>query len=161
MNRRNLFTLLRKRASIVAMLALVAATPAAGQIETRSNLQLPLPPSVEVPGQGKFGLSGKLHVSFFVRRDAAGGVHIRAHGNAQRVTVTKPDGTKCRGVGAANLTVNLGAAKGAASEGTAVANLGLICPGREPNLRLHANLHITVNANNVVTATVANVHVMS
>jgi hypothetical protein len=75
--------------------------------------------------------------------------------------VTKPGGATCRGVGAVNITVNVGATKGAASEGTAVANLGLVCPGREPNLRLHANLHVTVNANNEVTATVANVRITS
>jgi hypothetical protein len=143
----------------LAAIAVGGATPTAAQHETRTNVRLPLPASVDVPGEGRFGLSGNLHVSFFVHRDNAGGIHVRAHANAQGVTVTKPNGVRCRGVGAANLTVNVGAPKGAASEGTAVANLGLVCPGREPNLRLHANLHVTVNANNQVTATVTNVRI--
>jgi hypothetical protein len=133
--------------------------PASAQQETRTNVRLPLPASVEVPGEGTFALSGSLHVSFFVHRDNAGGIHVRAHANAQGVSVRTPTGAACRGVGAVNLTVNVGAPKGAATEGTAVANLGLICRGREPNLRLHANLHFTVNANDRVTATVANVRI--
>ncbi len=147
------------RLGLVVALAATGATSAAAQQETRTNQRIPLPESVEVPGEGRFGLSGSLHVSFFVHRDNAGGIHVRAHANAQGVSVTKPNGATCRGVGAANFTVNIGATKGAATEGTAVANLGLICPGREPNLRLHANLHITINANNEVTATVANVRI--
>jgi hypothetical protein len=145
----------------LAAAALLGAAPLSAQQETKTNTQVQLPSSVEVPGQGTFGLSGSLHIVFFVHRDNAGGVHVRAHANAQGVTVTKPGGATCRGVGAVNITVNVGAPKGAASEGTAVANLGLICPGREPNLRLHANLHVTVNANNEVTATVANVRITS
>ena len=142
-----------------AAAALLGAAPLSAQQETKTNVRVPLPASVTVPGEGTFGLSGSLHIMFFVHRDNAGGVHVRAHANAQGVTVTKPSGETCRGVGAVNLTVNVGAPKGAASEGTAVANLGLVCPGREPNLRLHANLHVTVNANNEVTAVVENVRI--
>jgi hypothetical protein len=157
-SRRILTRTLSARVGLIAGLALLGALPATAQ-ETRTNRRIPLPPSVEVPGEGTFGLSGSLHVSFFVHRDNAGGVHVRAHANAQGVTVRKPNGAACRGVGAVNLTANVGAPKGAATEGTAVANLGLVCPGREPNLRLHANLHLTINANNEVTATVTNVRI--
>jgi hypothetical protein len=153
------WTRLLPRTALLGALVVAGATTARAQHETRTNTRLDLPSAVEVPGQGTFALTGRLHVSFFVHRDNAGGVHVRAHANAQGVTVTKPGGAACRGVGAVNLTVNVGAPKGAATEGTAVANLGLICPGREPNLRLHANLHFTVNANNEVTATIANVRV--
>jgi len=138
---------------------MLGGAPLGAQQETRSNERIPLPSSVTVGGV-TYGVTGSLHVTFFVHRDNAGGIHVRAHANAQGVTVKKPTGSTCRGVGAVNVTVNVGAPKGAASEGTAVANLGLVCPGREPNLRLHANLHITVNANNQVTATVVNVHIM-
>ena len=137
---------------------MLAPVTVRAQQETRTNERVPLPSSVAVGGE-TYGLTGSLHVTFFVHRDNAGGVHVRAHANAQGVSVTKPNKVTCRGVGAVNITANVGAPKGAASEGTAVANLGLICPGREPNLRLHANLHITVNANNQVTATVVNVRV--
>jgi hypothetical protein len=142
----------------LAAAAMFAGAPAAAQQATRTNQRIPLPASFPV-GDAQYGLRGSLHVTFFVHRDNAGGIHVRAHANAQGVSVTKPTGSTCRGVGAVNVTANVGAPKGAASEGTAVANLGLVCPGREPNLRLHANLHITVNANNEVTATVANVRV--
>ena len=149
---------LRVLAAAMAVVVLAAA-PLVAQQETRTNQRVALPSSVTVDN-AQYGLTGTLHFNFFVHRDNAGGIHIRAHANAQGVTVRKPNGSTCRGVGAVNVTANVGATKGAASEGTAVANLGLICPGREPKLRLHANLHLTVNANNQVTATVVNVHVM-
>lgn len=151
---------MRTKLAILIAAAMVGSTPVAAQQETRTNQRIPLPPSVTVDDQ-EYGLTGSLHVTFFVHKDNAGGIHVRAHANAQGVTVTKPGGTTCRGVGAVNVTVNVGAPKGAASEGTAVANLGLVCPGREPNLRLHANLHLTINANNEVTAKVVNVRITS
>jgi len=144
--------------ALAAAVIMLGGAPLGAQQETRSNERIQLPSSATVGGV-QYRLTGSLHVTFFVHRDNAGGIHVRARANAQGVTVTKPTGSACRGVGAVNVTVNVGAPKGAASEGTAVANLGLICPGREPNLRLHANLHITVNANNRVTATVANVNI--
>jgi len=145
--------------ALVAAAVTLGGAPLGAQQETRTNQRIALPSSVTV-GNAQYGLTGSLHVTFFVHRDNAGGIHVRAHANAQGVTVKKPTGSTCRGVGAVNVTANVGATKGAASEGTAVANLGLVCPGREPNLRLHANLHITINANNQVTATVVNVHIM-
>ena len=145
------------RAVVTALTAvMIGGAPLGAQQETRTNQRIALPPTVTV-GNAPYGLTGSLHVTFFVHKDNAGGIHVRAHANAQGVTVRKPTGATCRGVGAVNVTANVGAPKGAASEGTAVANLGLVCPGREPNLRLHVNLHITVNANNQVTATVVNV----
>lgn len=115
---------------------------------------------VTVPGTGSFQVSGALHLLFHTTRDAAGGFHVKLHANPQGVSATSTTGgANYRVNGAANAQANIGAAKGAASEGSIVVNLGLIGQGQAPNLRLHVNLHLTVNANGDVTATVANIRI--
>lgn len=140
--------------------SLLGATPVqAQQTATKpvtTNVQIPLQNlTVTVNGQA-YQVSGSLHGLFHINRDSAGGLHVKAHLNGQGVRVTGA-GTTYRGTGAANLSVNLGAAKGAATTFTGVANVGLIGQGQAPNYRLHVNIHGTINANGEVTATVANV----
>lgn len=113
---------------------------------------------VSVPGTGSFRVDGRLHVLFHATRDNAGGYHVKLHANPQGLSATSTTGgSNYRVNGAANAQANLGFNKGAASTATAVLNLGLIGQGRAPDLRLHVNLHLTVNANGEVTATVGNV----
>ena len=128
---------------------------------TTTNRQLRIENvALTVPGTGSFRVDGGVHVLFHVTRDAAGGFHVKLHANSQGLSAQSTSGgSDYRVNGAANATVNIGAAKDAASTGTAVLNFGLIGQGKAPNLRLHVNLHLTVNANGEVTATVANVRI--
>jgi hypothetical protein len=151
---------------IVAALATVlgSLSPTAASAQARSfkrNVEIPLNTVVEANGQS-FQVSGGLHGVLHFTQDDAGGLHAKAHLNGQGIKVVRvSDGSTFQGTGAANLTLNFGEPKGAASNATGVVNIGLIGRGRTPNLRLHANLHATVNANDEVTATVANVRVTS
>ena len=123
-------------------------------VKTNTTLDLD---NVTVTVNGKtYQVDGRLHAVFHVHKDNAGGFHLKGHLNGQGVTITG-NNTTYRGTGAANLSANVGAAKGAASEFTGVANIGLIGQGQAPNYRLHVNIHGTINANGQVTAQVANV----
>ena len=149
-------------AALAAVLGSLSPTAASAQATTvTTNTRIPIPPNSTVTAGGEtFQVSGSLHALFHVTRDNAGGFHIKAHLNGQGIRAVS-DGTTYRVNTADNLTINVGATKGAASNFTGVVNFGLIGQGRAPNLRLHVNLHGTVNANGEVTATVANVRVTS
>jgi hypothetical protein len=149
--------------SVAPGVGLLSATPVQAQNQAKpvtTNVQIPLDNlPVTVNGQ-TYQVNGNLHGLFHVNRDSAGGLHVKAHLNGQGVQITGAN-TTYRGTGAANLTINLGATKGAATNFTGVANVGLIGQGQTPNYRLHVNVHGTINANGEVTATVANVKLTS
>ncbi|MDP9348411.1 MAG: hypothetical protein M3P24_04610 [Gemmatimonadota bacterium] len=149
-------------AALAAVLGSLSPTVAWAQAQTTTtNTRIPIPQNSAVTVNGEtFQVSGSLHALFHVTRDNAGGFHIQAHLNGQGIRAVS-GGTSYRVNTADNLTVNVGATKGAASNFTGVANFGLIGQGQAPNLRLHVNLHGTVNANGEVTATVANVRITS
>ncbi|HEX2094489.1 MAG TPA: hypothetical protein VHG28_18940, partial [Longimicrobiaceae bacterium] len=145
-------------AALMTLLGSVGSGMASAQATTvTTQVRIPLNHTVVVDGES-YQVSGSLHALFHVTRDAAGGRHLKAHVNGQGVSAVG-GGTTYRVNTAANFTANLGAAKEAASNFTAVVNFGLIGQGRTPNLRLHVNLHGTVNANGEVTATVAHVRI--
>lgn len=155
---------LPRPATRFALLAVLAAifgfqgAPAHAQAQTRTvNTRIPVIATVAIPDGEAVQLSGTAHVLFHVTRDNAGGFHLKAHVNGQGISGTgQTSGAKYQGTSAFNFTANVGAPKDAASEFTGVANVGLIGEGRAPDLRLHLNVHGTVNANGEVTATVAN-----
>jgi hypothetical protein len=145
-------------AALATMLGSVGSVTAWAQATTvTTNARVPLDHAVVVDGES-YRVSGSLHALFHVTRDNAGGRHLKAHVNGQGVSAVG-GGTTYRVNTAGNFTANLGAARESASNFTAVVNLGLIGRGRAPNLRLHVNLHGTVNANGEVTAAVASVRV--
>lgn len=116
----------------------------------KSNVIIPLDGATVTDAQGrKFTLSGSLHVTAFAKRQQDG-VFIKAHVNAQGISLTAPDGTVFRAVGAINFQART-EPDGATFK--AVANIGLIGAGQAPNFRLHVNLRGSVDQNGKVTFT--------
>ena len=122
------------------------------------NIKVPIPPNTTVFNPctvENVDLSGNLHLLIHVNSDGNGGFHLKLHANAQGISgVGQSSGNKYQGTGAANLQFN--AKKGVVV--TAVLNANLISKGSADNASLHVTLHLTVNANNNVTATVVNVN---
>lgn len=115
--------------------------------EVKTNVRIPLD-NVQVVYEGKtYTVNGSLHGTFSSKKQKEG-FFIKAHLNAQGVSVTAPDGTVYRGVGAGNLQVRTEAG-GATFK--AVANVGLIGQGQAPNFRLHVNLKGSVATDGQVT----------
>ena len=113
----------------------------------KSNVSIPLDGATVVSGGQTFTLSGSLHGTFSAKRQKDG-VFLKAHLNAQGISLTAADGTVFRGVGAVNVQVRT-EPDGATFKG--VANIGLIGAGKAPNFRLHVNVRGNVDANGNVT----------
>ncbi|MBW3635335.1 MAG: hypothetical protein KY445_02570 [Armatimonadetes bacterium] len=110
--------------------------------------------TIVVNGQ-TFRLSGSVNVRFSVKQ-RNDGAQIKAQVNPQGATVTAPDGTVFRLVGASNTQARTN------SDGTTFrtgANFGLIGQGKAPNFRLHLNLKGSVSPTGVVTLTKSDVEV--
>ncbi len=108
--------------------------------------------SIVVNGQ-TFRLSGSVNVRFSVKQRNDGS-QIKVQVNPQGATVTAPDGTVFRLVGASNTQARTD------SDGVNFrtgANFGLIGQGKAPNFRLHLNLRGTVSPTGVVTLTKSDV----
>jgi hypothetical protein len=115
--------------------------------EVKTNVRIPLD-NVQVVYEGKtYTVNGSLHGTFSSKKQKEG-FFIKAHLNAQGVSVMAPDGTVYRGVGAGNLQVRT--EEGGATF-KAVANVGLIGQGKAPNFRLHVNLKGSVATDGQVT----------
>ena len=150
---------------VVALIALFAiglgTAPAAhaGATTVKSNTTIPIGGVVFNPCAGEsVAFRGRLHVVFHATVDADGGFHIVGHANTQGVKgigLTSRDSYQVIGVSNFNLNVQ----PPFPVEATVVTNFSLVSKGSADNLHFHLNLHVTVNAQGDVTATVGNINI--
>ena len=131
-------------------LALVSAAPAsASAVSTKFPIDL----FVNVPcangGSGEVvELTGTLNDVFSLTFDNAGGVHVKGHDNPQGVSgVGLTSGVKFQGTGMSDFEYS----QKVGYEETDVNNFRIIGQGTGNNYVVHENLHVTVDANGVVT----------
>jgi hypothetical protein len=84
-----------------AVQAAPTPTPTLPSGDVKTNSTIPLDGQTVVYQGVTYTLSGSAHVAFSVKRQS-GGAQIKLHINAQGVSVTAPDGTTYRLVGAGN-----------------------------------------------------------
>lgn len=102
-------------------------------------------------------VQGTLHVTSHLTVSNSGRGSVKAHFQPQGATgtgLTTGDVYRSTGVTQDRLNVDLN--DGLPVTTTAVNNFRLIGPGPNNNLLVHSNVHLTVNANGTVTATVDN-----
>lgn len=136
--------------AISALPAVATDTPTPTQAgATQSEQTVSLDGQKVVVNGQTYTLSGSINVRFSVKQKKDG-AQIKLHYNAQGASVTGPDGTVFRLVGASNTQVNTGSDGATFKSG---ANFGLIGRGKAPNLRLHVNLKGSVSSTGEVTLT--------
>jgi hypothetical protein len=97
---------------------------------------------------------GNMQVTNHVTTDASGGFHLKTHVNYQNVTGTgAPSGLNYRVGTTSNETTN--DPDGPQAEMTVIQTVKLISQGSTQNNFIRFVYHITINANGVVTSTVA------
>lgn len=92
---------------------------------------------------------GSLQLYLNTVADGAGGFHLNGHLNLQGVQAEGYDGRMYQLNGSASVNANVQPPY--PSVVTAVVNINVISQGAASNLRLQANIHITVNANGDLT----------
>jgi hypothetical protein len=122
-----------------------------------SNTIIPIPPTAVLsdPCTGEqVHVTGTIHLVTVVTLDANGGTHTEMHFNVQGVSgVGLTSGTRYRGIHTETHSSNT--AGPAPSEFTTRINIMLISEGGSSNLTIRdALLHVTVNANGTVTASI-------
>jgi hypothetical protein len=133
-----------------------AATSSAGVV---SNTIIPIPENVVLfdacTGEGVH-VSGTIHLVTLLTEDANGGTHAQMHFNVQGVSgVGVVSGTKYRGIHNETHASNSG--RPAPSEFTTRIDIKLISEGSSSNLTIRdALVHVTVNADGSVTASIDN-----
>ncbi|MGH7503533.1 MAG: hypothetical protein ACREL7_17540 [Longimicrobiales bacterium] len=101
-------------------------------------------------------LTGTLHIMTHLTIDATGGINARSHFQPQRISgtgLTTGDMYQATGVTQDRLGVR---AAGFPVQFTFINNFRIIGQGRGNNFLVHENVHVTINANGVVTADVVN-----
>lgn len=139
---------------------LVIALTLSAQAAVTTNIKVPTNFVVNIPCSGDVVVgSGNLHILATATADGNGGFHIKTHSQPQGVsgTVTAgPNiGVKYQGVGVTQDQTNLKVG----STFTFINRFDWIGQGTAPNLRVHNTVHLTVNANGVVTANVVKTEV--
>lgn len=144
----------------------VGAVPAqAAASSSTTNLQIPIRFAQFVPcangGAGELViLSGTLHELIHVTVDNRGGTHIKTHDNPHNVSgVGLAAGARYRGTGVTQQHINAGPS-GLPRTVTFVNNFRIIGQGPGNNFMIHENVHITINPNGTVTASVDNLSVV-
>ncbi len=117
----------------------------AGEVKSEQTVSLD-GQSVVVNGV-TYKLSGAVKVRFSVKQKSDG-AQIKLSYNAAGASVTAPDGTVFRLVGASNTQVRTDADGATFKSG---ANFGLVGKGKAPNFRLKVNLRGSVSPTGVVT----------
>ncbi len=136
--------------AISALPAVATDAPAPTQAaDTESDQTVPLDGQKVVVNGQTYTLSGSFNVRFSVKQ-TKDGAQIKLHYNAQGASVTAPDGTVFRLVGASNTQVKTDSDGATFKSG---ANFGLIGQGKAPNLRLHVNLKGSVSSTGQITLT--------
>ena len=137
-------------------------TPLAVNGEVIMQTEMPLDTVVSNPcalnGQGELvTLSGEVHAVFIVTSDAHGGRHISTHFTNRGVSgVGLTTGDKYHGTGDNRFSSS---SRAAMSEFTFVNNFHVISTGAGRNLPLHETVHVTINANGEVAASVMDISV--
>ncbi len=143
--------------STLMILPIGRATPAQAALVT--NVKVPVAIGVLVPCAPDFVvLTGNLHILITFEDDGAGGFHGSSHFDPQGVSGTSVfTGDKYQGTGVTRQ--NFSVQPPFPFETTFVNNFRIIGQGPGNNLLVHANTHLTIDANGNVTATVANVSI--
>ena len=115
--------------------------------DTQSEQSVPLEGQTVVVNGQTFKLNGSINVRFSVKQKQDG-AQIKLHFNLQGASVTAPDGTVFRLVGASNTSARTDSDGVTFKSG---ANFGLIGQSQAPNLRLHVNLKGSVSNTGQVT----------
>lgn len=135
--------------STISAFPAVAADAPTQAGDTQSEQTVPLDGQKVVVNGQTFTLSGSVKVRFSVKQKKDG-AQIKLHYNVQGASVTAPDGTTFRLVGASNTQVRTDSDGATFKSG---ANFGLIGQGKAPNFRLHVNLKGSVSPTGQVTLT--------
>jgi hypothetical protein len=148
-----------KKLAIIGLLVLVLtlglALPA--QAAVTMNVKVPVDMIVENPVTGEdVHITGEAHIMTSLTEDGAGGFHSVWHFNARARGIGETTGNEYIGRHVEQLNVNI--KPPFPYEDTFVLNVRMIGPGKVPNFVMHLNMHVTINANGVVTAEVVNSH---
>jgi len=154
-------TILKLAALLAVPLLLLVAAQAQSFTFTTSE-KIPItrldPLKVFVPCAGEGGenveLTGTLHVVSHLTINPDLSVHMHVHSNPQGVSGVDSLGRKYQGTGVTQTNMNTDASL--PLQVTIVNNFNVVGQGPGNNFMVHANLHITVNADGVITANVDN-----
>jgi hypothetical protein len=145
---------------ITAMIALLFPSTSNSKVILQTDM--PLFTTVTVPcavgGAGEMvDLIGVTHAVFAVAHDGDGGLHIVTHFNNAGVSgVGLTTGNKYQASGGDYFVSSSGRP---GNEFTLVNNFLMTAPGPGNNVRVHELVHVTTDANGVVTADVENITV--
>jgi len=152
-----------KRFTSVALATALAlmglALPPNARAEVVLNVKVPFAIFVAIPCSGDTVLlTGDLHVLSTLETDNNGGTHFKNHSQSHGISgIGVPSGAKYRATGVSQSQTNTHSSL--ASEFTFIDTFSIIGQGKGNNLLFHQTIHVTVNANGDVTATVANISV--
>lgn len=138
-----------------------AITPAFAASAVTTSTSVPIDLAVFVPcangGSGEVvALSGRLHILTHATLNANGGFTLRSHVQPQNVSGTgQVTGDRYRGTGVTQITTTANSGE----TFTFINNFRVVGQGPGNNILVHENVHMTVNANGEVTASVANLSV--
>jgi hypothetical protein len=151
-NRRRLISVCL--AITLVMFGLGLPTPTRAEVLT--NTVVPITILVNIPCVPETVLlTGELHVLIAQEVDSNGGIHIKSHSQPQGISgVGMLTGDKYQGTGVTQEHFNDHA--GLPIEDTFVNNFRIIGQGPGNNFLVHTTLHITIDANGVLTADVVN-----
>jgi hypothetical protein len=152
---------LMKRILMAALTAGACALSGFGVISTvhaasiQNDVRIPVSGQVINACNGELvDFTGYFHLSATATSDGAGGFHLDFHDNAQGIkAVGETTGVKYVGSQADHFTLNL---TNGAMNATQNGQFQAIAQGTVPNFTVTYLLHITVNANGTITATVDN-----
>ena len=130
--------------------------------EVTSNVVIPLVTTDFVScannGTGEIvDLTGNLHALFITSSSSSGNVTVKFHFNPQDViAVGRTTGNIYQGTGVTQMIATYDGITGYPFVSNYVNNYRLIGKGSGANYLVHSNVHITINANGTVTASVDN-----
>jgi hypothetical protein len=138
---------------LTLVLSMSGLLPARGSAATQNSI-FPVDLFLIVPcangGAGELvELTGNLHDMFYIMPNTKGGFHIKGHDNPQGVSgIGQTTGAKYQGTGVTSFETNFHVG----AQQTSINNFSVIGQGPGNNFSVHDNLHLTVNANGVVTS---------
>jgi hypothetical protein len=146
--------------SLAVVLALLLAFTIPAQAAVVTNTSIPISLPVYIPCVPEsVTLTGNLHVLTSVTVDGNSGLHVDILANPQGISGTgSVTGDKYQGTGETRTGFNVGPA-GFPFETTFVNNFKIIGQGTGNNYIVHDTIHLTIDANGNVTATVTNTSV--
>jgi len=142
-----------------ALVLMGLALPPNARAAVVVNVKAPLTFVAVIPCSGDAVLlTGDLHTLITAETDKNGGLHFKDHFQPQGISgIGVPSGAKYQATGVTQDHENIHS--GLASEFTFIDNYRIIGQGPGNNFLFHTTVHVTVNANGDVTATVLNTSV--